>query len=308
MAIEVSEAVDNQDYKKTATVVTFSQKYFVTGAGSVYQATLAVGIPNVGDFYVDTDLTDPEVPVLTPTVIPCINVRCTNINSTDNIHEITADYEFSVNDSTGGSGTAPENPVDGDEFWTIASTSDTAHVNASPDGFITAQYPGSAPDNNGLIGVQSDGEINGVDIVDEFYTINVTLYKTAADVNDTYINTINNLKGSVNAVAWYGAPAFASLYKNFRVGDHNSTLKIIEFEFLVGKNKIQSQLTGFKNKLGNVIAITGGKYAHQYIWNRSAETTTGGVTKTYSTGVYVDTPYLPLAWTGLGLTGNLINP
>lgn len=308
MTIKVSEAVDNQDYKKTATLVTFSQKYFVTGAGSVYQATQAPGIPDVGDFYVDIDLTNPAVPVETPSVIPCINIHCSNINSTDNIHEITADYEFRVNNPAGGSSSAPENPVDGDEFYVIASTNATAHVNVSPLGILPATYasPGSAPDANGLIGLQAEGDVNGVDIIDEYYSISVTLYKDAVDVDAAYITALNELRGTTNIALWYGAAIQSTLYQDFRISDFNTTLKIIEFDFLVGKNKITSELTGFRDKLGATIVITGGKEAHQYIWSRAAESTVAGATKSYSTGVYVETVYdRTQDWTPLGLSGDL---
>jgi len=308
MAIKITEAVEEQEFVVTKDATTAKQVFYVKGAGSVYQAITATDgvntIPVIGQAYATRDMTDPQNPVLIVDLsLPCESVDCTNIDLEDDLHEITVSYQKTRR--SGGSSTAPENPEDGDEYWVISSGGDTTQINTAID--TQAKYGKNAPEVSNYIGVSSDGEdISGVQVIDEVDDLTVTLYKTADDVTSTYINGLRERRGSVTGVAWYGAPAASTLFFGFNIEDYDTDLKVITFNFRVGKNKDANDLGTFKNKDNTNYQVDNGKNAWQYMWSMGkSKTGTSGELQTYNRGVWVADVYPTKDWTALGRSGSL---
>ena len=308
MAITFEEAVEDQTFEEDRDGTTASLVFYVYGAGSVYQACTAPGLPVVGAVYNARDYTNPAVPVDNLIAgLTCQKVECTNINLQDSFHEVTASYE--TKNTSGGSSSAPDNPVDGDEFWTIRAGGDTTLLSTATYGQIA--YGTDAPDIGNLIGVSDTGEVEGVQIIDEVDTLTVTAYKAVASVDNAYINVLRSFRGTTNIVAWYGAEIESTLFVGFNIEDYDSTLKIITFEFRIGKNKTASELGAvagsgsFKDKDGTSYSITGGKNAWQYLWTQGGTNVVADKVTRYNKGVWVTDVYLPVSWAGLGLENDL---
>lgn len=175
-------------------------------------------------------------------------------------------------------------PDTGEYTWTLSTTGGTARITATDDGTVT-KYPATATDHNGLIGIDQDGNAQGVDIIVPASRWTLTFRHPAATITNAYRLIVENLTGRSNDDTFFGAAAGEVLFAG---GDGRSSIQadpVWTFNFIRGPNR-----TGLK--FGSITGVA--KKAHEYLWvefKPGAKDTNSKRTKMEPIGVYVHTVY-----------------
>jgi hypothetical protein len=293
MAKELEEAVEQQSFNLSDSGETARKVYYVTGALSPYDALQTTGLPAIGDLYTDTD--QPAV-----TFVPRVTkITCSNIDKTDDKHKIVVDYEFNREKSTN----RPSAPSNGDEVYTYEPSGETAKILTVPSDLAQTVYPtGKSAEVGQYIGKNSDGTIEGVDILDNSEVLTVTQWKDPANYTTTFQDGVRAIYNTVNSVSWYGAAAGEALFTGMRQVSVNETMVELEFTFMISRNRSSAELPIFKDKDDTTITVSGGKDGWQYLWTQTREKKKDpkGV---YTNIVAVSDVYETNSFSALGLTG-----
>lgn len=293
MAITVTESSNGQKFSATTKTNTATKVFVVEGALSPFDAYAAAGIPNLGDYYVDDDF---------PATLFYATVQSKsvdNIDSRDDLHRVTVEYLFDAARSTN----RPSNPVDGDEIYTFEPSQSTQKVNFGfgQDRFPKAPDPNPADDPGLNIGVNGEGEIAGVQLLDNTEILKVTQWISVSNFTPAFQNAVRVERNKINSVIWYGAAIGEALFIGMREVATNDITVELEFEFLISKNISEINIPAFKDKDDNIITVTGGKKGWQYLWTLSGET--ANPKKIFTHGVFLADVYYDSTFAGLGLTG-----
>jgi hypothetical protein len=106
-----------------------------------------------------------------------------------------------------------ETPLAVDEYKiSFSTTGGTTKVFQAWETNAYAADGYTAPDFKGAIGVNKDGEVEGVDIVVPRLTLDITYKKANADITLPYLATLRDLTGRVNDATFFGFAAGEVLF------------------------------------------------------------------------------------------------
>lgn len=164
----------------------------------------------------------------------------------------------------------------------------------------SSKMPATAGDFKGMVGVNREGEAEGVDVVIPGLKITITARIARASVDAAYVKTLARLTGSVNDAAFYGFAAQEFLLLGATGEISNLTDPEIQFSFLASEN-----VTGLS--YGDITGVA--KKGHEYIWIRYQDhkdtVATPPILVQRPAAVYVEQLYEPKDWTALGIGDSL---
>jgi len=299
MAKTVEEAVEQQSYEFTRTGEAARKVFFVLGADSPYDAITTAGIPQINDLYTDAD--SPA----TTFVTRVSKRRCDNIGSNDDKHQVVIDYDFSREKDT----SRPVNPVvDVDEVYVFEPTGDSVKILTVPNENAQTVYTVTdpAPDVGQYIGMNSDGSIDGVDVLDNSEVLTVTAWKSVATYSTAYQDGVRAIRNTVNSGVWYGAAIGEALFTGMRQVSINESMIELEYTFLISKNRAKEAFPAFYGEEidpdpAEQIVITDGKKGWQYLWTHARSKKNSKTA--YTELVAVVDVYNSDTYSALGLTG-----
>ena len=139
----------------------------------------------------------------------------------------------------------------------------TMHRNTSIQ--TRSKFPNDAPDFNGAIEVDNEGNINGVDVTMPILNFTETHTMSGSRVTTSYRKTVANLTGTVNASSFRGFSSGEVLFlgaSGQKLSKKTSAPWEITFRFAVSPN--QASMTVGDIKVTN-------KYGWDYLWTRYAD-------------------------------------
>ncbi len=172
-------------------------------------------------------------------------------------------------------------------------------------GSYAASGAGTPPDYKGAINVQSDGTVEGTDIIVPYFTLK-TMYTTVDEdaVDEGYIVTLGNIVGTVNDATFKGFASGTLLLtgvsgqKRFIVGGSESGEDVwvwdLAFSFAVSANK--SSLT-----VGGITGIVKNGWDFLWVSYREEKDTTANVMVKRPKFAYVERVYEYTNYGALGL-------
>mgnify|MGYP007101916639 CR=1 FL=1 len=200
----------------------------------------------------------------------------------DTTWKVKAIYE---SDEDGG---GDDGATDDDEDTTVFAFDTgggTKHINQSlkTDG----RYPNTAPDFAGAIGVDNEGNVNGVDVTMPVLNFTETHTLAGSRVSTSYKKAIASLTGTVNKSGFRGFSAGEVLFlgaSGTKRSKKASAPWEITYRFAVSPNQ-----TGFK--VGDINVAR--KYGWDYLWVRYADKVADGGKNVVKkpVGVYVEQVY-----------------
>lgn len=126
---------------------------------------------------------------------PLATAEVSQMGGVGNVWKGTTTYKLeSQNSST--------DPPTGASFYEADTSGGTAHISNSLETISSYAATGSAPDFKKLIGVQTDGDPQGVDIVVPAFKFSVTKYVSWDTFSQSYEDAIANGTGYVNQGAF----------------------------------------------------------------------------------------------------------
>jgi len=178
----------------------------------------------------------------------------------DTTWKVKAVYE--VDEDGGGDDTSPDEDEDTTVF-AFDTGGGTKHLNQSlkTDG----RYPDDAPDFGGAIGVDNEGNVNGVEVTMPVLNFTETHTLSGSRVSTSYKKTLAELTGSVNKSGFRGFSAGEVLFlgaSGTKRSKKASAPWEITYRFAVSPNQ-----AGFK--VGDIQVSR--KYGWDYLWVRYAD-------------------------------------
>ena len=178
----------------------------------------------------------------------------------DTTWKVKAVYE--VDEDGGGDDTSPDEDEDTTVF-AFDTGGGTKHINQSlkTDG----RYPDDAPDFGGAIGVDNEGNVNGVEVTMPVLNFTETHTLSGSRVSTSYKKTLAELTGSVNKSGFRGFSAGEVLFlgaSGTKRSKKASAPWEITYRFAVSPNQ-----AGFK--VGDIQVSR--KYGWDYLWVRYAD-------------------------------------
>ncbi len=185
-------------------------------------------------------------------------------------------------------------------FAEFDTTINTAHISQS---LTTTRYPTGpvagfqVPNFNGAIGVSGDGEVQGVDIPVPGMEWTETYSKTLAEVTNSYIDLLVNMRGTVNNNVFRGRPIGSVLFLG-AAGRSNlvESKWDISYKFMYSPNAQNITVGGI---------TVASKKGHEYLWAlyENTEDTNAGLVVRRARGVYVEKVFEESAFSVLGIGG-----
>jgi hypothetical protein len=178
----------------------------------------------------------------------------------DTTWKVKAVYE--TDEDGGGDDTSPDEDEDTTVF-AFDTGGGTKHLNQSlkTDG----RYPDDAPDFGGAIGVDNEGNVNGVEVTMPVLNFTETHTLSGSRVSTSYKKTLAELTGSVNKSGFRGFSAGEVLFlgaSGTKRSKKASAPWEITYRFAVSPNQ-----AGFK--VGDIQVSR--KYGWDYLWVRYAD-------------------------------------
>ena len=178
----------------------------------------------------------------------------------DTTWKVKAIYE--VNDDGGGDDDATDDDEDTTMF-AFDTGGGTKHLNQSlkTDG----KYPNDAPDFGGAIGVDNEGNVNGVDVTMPVLNFTETHTLNGSRVSTSYKKTLADLTGTVNKSGFRGFSAGEVLFlgaSGTKRSKKSSSPWEITYRFAVSPNQAGLQVGDIK---------VARKYGWDYLWVRYAD-------------------------------------
>ena len=178
----------------------------------------------------------------------------------DTTWKVKAVYE--TDEDGGGDDTSPDEDEDTTVF-AFDTGGGTKHLNQSlkTDGM----YPDDAPDFGGAIGVDNEGNVNGVEVTMPVLNFTETHTLSGSRVSTSYKKTLAELTGSVNKSGFRGFSAGEVLFlgaSGTKRSKKASAPWEITYRFAVSPNQ-----AGFK--VGDIQVSR--KYGWDYLWVRYAD-------------------------------------
>jgi hypothetical protein len=163
-----------------------------------------------------------------------------------------------------------------------------------------AKYPSTSGDFKGLVGVNREGEAEGVDIVIPGLKITITARLARANVTGAYVKTLARLTGTVNVAAFYGFDVEEFLFLGATGEVAAKTDPEIQFNFLASEN-----VTGLV--FGDISGVA--KKGHEYVWiqykDEKDSVATPKILVQRPAAVYVERLYASADWSALGIGDSL---
>lgn len=153
--------------------------------------------------------------------------------------------------------------TDAERSFTFDTSGATVHITQSK---TTEAYPPTAPKYNGAIGVDNDGNINGVDITVPTLNFTETHILNHSKVNTRYKQKVAYLTGKVNNSRFRGFDAGEVLFlgaTGSRTGTEKDDPWEVTFRFAVSENSLNLNVGGI---------IVPKKRGWDYMWVRYADT------------------------------------
>ena len=184
-------------------------------------------------------------------------------------------------------GETPDTPDTGDETSSFAfdTGGGTMHRNQSLK--TVSKVPNDAPDFNGAIEVDNEGNVNGVDVTMPVLNFTETHTLSGSRVSTSYKKTLASLTGTVNRSGFRGFSAGEVLFlgaSGTKRSKKSSAPWEITYRFAVSPSR-----AGFK--VGDIQVTR--KYGWDYLWVRYADKVAEGGKNVVKkpVGVYVEMVY-----------------
>jgi len=148
----------------------------------------------------------------------------------------------------------------GEYRWSFSTTGQTARIRSAKADVATYVPSGkSAADYNHrqLIGVNDNGEVEGVDIVVPALKLTLSYRQPNATITDAYVRLLEAMTGTYNNALWYGRAAGEVLFLGADGFQGNKADPQIDYQFLRLPN-----VTG--QTIGTISGIA--KLGHHYLW------------------------------------------
>lgn len=187
-----------------------------------------------------------------------------------------------------------ERPDLGEYELSWDTTGGTARITTALD---TDRFPATATDHKGAIGLDQEGNVQGVDIVVPACKWTITFRLATATVNNAYGMVLETLTGTVNDAAFFGRPAGEVLFMGAQGKTGIRTNPVFNFDFVRLPN-----ITGLT--IGGITGIA--KKGHQYLWvefRPGDQDANSKRTPMEPIGVYVETVYPDADFAALGIGG-----
>lgn len=177
------------------------------------------------------------------------------------VFKVIVEYENdSISSSSGNSGGTSNDTEENESSFSFDTGGGTKHVTQSI--LTVTKVPTTAPDFGGAIGVDNDGNVNGVDITMPVMHFSETHFFKASCVTTTFKKRLAGLTGTINKSAFRGFQAGEVLFlgaAGTRRGTDSEDEWEITYRFAVSPNR--------KNiKLGPLSVSQ--KYGWDYLWVR----------------------------------------
>lgn len=274
---------DKTDDSRKRTVV-----YFVEGVSTLEDAEVAndgtESIPSIGAaFSGDATMTVSDI-------------------NTESIDEDTNQWEVSVTWSYERDETDPDRYSDGDEFWTFTGRLESLQVHSA---FVQTEVGDIARDVGKLVNVKDDGVVEGAPWDIPIGQLVVRYYKTASNVNNTFVQSVFGEYGKVNSSPYYGFAAGSLRFVNFRIPKEGDVLSELQFTFEIRPNEPLASLPSYTDPTGATINYPGDLQGWDYAWIDEvlSDNTTDLVPRVR--GLYIAELYRDSTFSALGLSGSL---
>lgn len=163
-------------------------------------------------------------------------------------------------------------PEDGDFSWSFDTTGGTKHLTHALDHVADYQPAGKgAIDHNDAIGVNEDGDVEGVDVIDHAFKWTESRRLLLADYGWAYSAILDDMTGAVNNAEFRGKAAKTVLFAGATGGQSQKDPLFLDVIYNFTYSRSASGLT-----IGTITGIA--KAGHDYLWVRY-ETADGGAAK-----------------------------
>lgn len=169
----------------------------------------------------------------------------------------------------------------GQANWSYEIQTENVHIQTA---ISQVDYPNTATDPGLAIGVQSDGTIQGVDIVAPKSIIKARVKQ--ASFSAAYQDTLELLVGTTNVASFQGYAAGRLLFLGCVATQRGRGRYECEYMWLKQPASVNVSIN-----IDGLGATTVAKTAHSYLWLRSAQKTASGVVTTVTKDVHVATVY-----------------
>lgn len=172
------------------------------------------------------------------------------------------------------------------------TTGGTARITSSKE---TTRFPATATDHKGAIGLDQEGNVQGVDIVVPACKWTVTFRLANATVNNAYGMVVEELTGTMNDATFFGRPAGEVLFMGAQGKTGIKTDPVFNFHFVRLPN-----VTGLT--IGDITGIA--KRGWDYLWveyRPGEQDANSKRTPMEPIGVYVETVYPEGNFAALGI-------
>lgn len=221
----------------------------------------------------------------------------------DNTYKVIASYaESESKDRESSTGESDETTDYGNSDPSVSfdTTGGSRHINTSLK--TISKVPNNATDYGGAIGVDGEGNVNGVDVSMPVMTFSETHYLKPSRVTDAYKKQLFSLTGKVNDNAFRGFSIGEVLFLGVngrRTGTSADDLWELTFNFSVSPN--QSEV-----KISDSISVTN-KAGWDYLWVRFGDKVVNGAITKVPVAAYVERVYEAADFSNLKIDAKVVN-
>jgi hypothetical protein len=241
MAIVLIEQITSRDTSLSGSDYNYVQEYLVTGTKSPDEAVSALA-----------GVTQPLVIGTRKLYINSVSAKLLSYQNETCTGEIIWNTRGRIShDNTAAT-----------EFVTLEMAGESTHIShVSAPADATHYY-----DDLGTgIGLNGDGTLDGVDVLEPTEALQIKIYKTPSTINATYRTTLRNLYMTVNNATWKGYGAGNLLFIGVAYGEQRDSLMSVTFRFLARPSvTITPAIIGNDNGEANPPNIT--KRGWDYYW------------------------------------------
>lgn len=260
-----------------------TEVYIVQGVETPEAAYNTTGIPSIGD----TLAADTRKKVTNKSAKRISEHRA-------DTWEVTVTFEHKDDDW-------PDDPEDGDEYWTISSSLESITrktANAQTGYGVYKRDVGKS------VGVTQDGAVEGGPWFAPTAKLDVTLWKSAAEITDAYITGCLGEMGRVNSGSWYGFSAGEVLFAGFSIPKRGDDIWEIQFSFEIRPNEATADLPSYPDYGGGTITYEAGLKGWEYAWIDEVTADDTDDVKMLVRGLYVAQFYETSDFSALDLSGS----
>ena len=151
-------------------------------------------------------------------------------------------------------------PEAGDSSWAFDTTGGTKRITQTLE-HINDYQPGGkgAIDNKGAIGVNENGDVEGVDVIDHSFKWRENHTLLLASFGWTYSDLLETLTGTVNNAAFRGKPAGTVLFEGATGGQSAKDPLLLDVTY-----NFRYSAAGVALVAGDIAGIA--KDGHEYLW------------------------------------------